>query len=358
MAEPFIYHMTSAAIHSQTDALASAIVEQQYSLQPLRWQAFGTEGKQKSLRDVRYHLAYLSEAIEAADESLFLDYVDWARALFSALGFADDTLRNTLQIMRDVLPSALPPEMAELTRKFVTGGLAKLEKAASIPPSFLRSDAPLAELAHEYLQTVLGGSRHLADALIRRAAHDGAPVKDLYLHVFQPVQRELGRLWQLGEIGVAQEHLATAITQFTMSQLYPRIFATERCGRRLLAACVSDELHELGIRMVADFFEMEGWDTYYLGASTPNAAVVSAVADHKPHVLALSVTMTFHVSTAAQLITELRAQGHGEHPPVLVGGYPFSISPKLWQRVGADAVAHDAEQAIATANRLLQGRER
>ena len=68
-------------------------------------------------------------------------------------------------------------------------------------------------------------------------------------------------------LSVAQEHYCTAATQLVMSQLYPRIFSTERRGRTLVAARVADDLHEIGLRMVADFFEMEGWDTFYVGAT-------------------------------------------------------------------------------------------
>jgi methanogenic corrinoid protein MtbC1 len=354
MTQSPVYHLAGAAIRSQQHTLASTVVARQYRLEPPRWEAFGIEGQQKSQRDVRYHLAYLSEALEAADQSLFVDYVDWARSLYAGLGLGEDTLAATLQIMHDVLPSVLPPDLAAAARGFVTVGLSQLQGAARTPPSHLRKDAPLAQLAQDYLEALLDSNRRQANGLILRAVEEGSTVRDVYLHVFQPVQRELGRLWQLGQISIAQEHLATAVTQFIMSQLYPRIFATERCGRRLLAACVGDELHELGIRMVADFFEMEGWDTYYLGASTPSTAILSAVAEHRPHLLAISVTMTFHVNTAAQLIAELRARKHYTSTPVLVGGYPFNISPKLWQRVGADAVARDAQDAIAAANRLIE----
>jgi methanogenic corrinoid protein MtbC1 len=37
----------------------------------------------------------------------------------------------------------------------------------------------------------------------------------------------------------------------------------------------------------------------------------------------------------------------------MVGGYPFNIAPELWTRIGADAWAPDAAQAIAVADRLL-----
>jgi len=347
------HQLTSETIRSRRETLAAEVVARQYALAPERWAAYGVEGRQKSLRDARYHLDYLAEAIEAQDESLFLDYVGWARTLFSKLNLGNDALAETLRSVLDALSSSLPPAEAATTHPYLAGALALLQRPASIPPTFIRADAPLASLAQSYLESLLSSDRRQASTLILQAAGNGAALQDIYLHVFQPAQRELGRLWQLGEIGVAQEHLATAITQFTMSELYPRIFAAERCGKSLLAACVGDELHELGIRMVADFFEMQGWDTYYLGANTPSDAIVSAVRRHRPDVLALSVTMTFHVRTAAGLVAELRAQPDHGRMPVLVGGYPFNISPRLWQHVGADAMAPDAHQAVDAAHRLV-----
>ena len=119
------------------------------------------------------------------------------------------------------------------------------------------------ELAVSYLNTLLAGDSHLANQLILDAVRHGFGVKDIYLHVFQPCQQEIGRLWQMNRISVAQEHFCTVVTQTIMSQLYPYIFATEKNGRRLVATSVSGELHEIGMRMVADFLEMEGWTTYY-----------------------------------------------------------------------------------------------
>ena len=54
--------------------------------------------------------------------------------------------------------------------------------------------------------------------------------------MFQLSLREVGRLWQMNQISVAQEHYCTAATQLIMSQLYPYIFSGERRNRTLIAA--------------------------------------------------------------------------------------------------------------------------
>lgn len=212
---------------------------------------------------------------------------------------------------------------------------------------------PHAELAHEYLLRLLARDRHGAVQLVLDRAGAGTPVKEIYLDVLQKVQRELGELWQTNQITVAQEHYCTAATQLVMSQLYPHVFAKTRTGQRIVVACVGGELHDLGARMIADFFEMSGWDSYFLGANTPDNAVLSAIAEHEAKLLAVSATINFNVPAVASLISAVRASDDASDLRVLVGGRPFLLSDALWGAVGADGFASDAAEATVTAARLI-----
>lgn len=219
---------------------------------------------------------------------------------------------------------------------------------------FLDEDLPLSEVAVEYLGLLLRAERAEAARLILDLVERGTPVRDVYLHVFQASQYELGRLWQISRVSVAQEHYCTAATQLIMSQLYPYVFGGERNGRRLVTACVGGELHELGARMVADFFEMAGWDAYYLGANCPPECVLSALRGRRADVLAVSATMTSHVPVVTELIEIVRASDPGGRVKILAGGWPFLLDPDLWRRVGADGWARDAEEAVTMAEALCE----
>ena len=121
----------------------------------------------------------------------------------------------------------------------------------------------------------------------------------------------------------------------------------------MVMACVGGELHEIGARMVADFFEMEGWDTYFVGANMPATSVLQSVDELQADVLAISATMTFHVSQVAEMIHELRTTRGNQRTRVLVGGFPFNLAPQLWQKMGADGFARDAAAALQEAERVL-----
>lgn len=207
-------------------------------------------------------------------------------------------------------------------------------------------------LGSRYLQLLLSQQSDTAISEIMAAVDDWLPLKTLYLKVLQPVQHELGRLWQNGSITVAEEHFCTAATQQVISRLYPRIFSTPKNGRILVAAFASGELHEVGLRMVADFFELNGWSTHFFSASAEPSEVISAVTYLKADLIAISATMERHVEKVAGLVNAIHSAHSLQRPRILVGGHPFNLNSSLWLAVGADGTAREAEQAVQEGNRL------
>jgi len=204
-----------------------------------------------------------------------------------------------------------------------------------------------ADFADAYVEAVLAGSRQRARAVVDEARAEGVDIRSLYLHIFQPALREVGRLWQENRITVADEHLATAITQALMAQLYGEMFVgAGRQQRTLLAACVDAERHEVGLRMICDLLEMEGWDTTFLGATVPSDSLAAMVRERRPDAVALSVSLASHVPRLKRAIAELRGALGQETPVIVVGGRPFIDQPSLAARVNADIVALDADEAV------------
>ena len=340
-------------IEAQPEEVIEAVVADVYARRPDMAARYGARGRAACLDDTRYHLRHLATAVAAAQPALFADYVGWARAMLTARGIPADDLAATLEGLRDALVPRLPQALQASAHATLAAGLGQLPPAlAPLPPASAES-APLADLAGAYLDALLRGERPRAFQLILDAMQAGVALRALYLHVFQRTQHELGRLWQLNRISVAHEHYGTAATQLIMAQLYPAILATAKTGRRFIGACVTGELHELGARMVADFLELEGWETYYLGANTPAESVVRMAVEHQAHVLGISATMPFHVHAVAALVAAVRSAEACKAVKVLVGGYPFMRAPDLWQRVGADGYARDAQEAVAVATRLV-----
>lgn len=211
----------------------------------------------------------------------------------------------------------------------------------------------MVEVYHAYLDALRRGDRRAALAVARAALDGGADIRDLYIQVFQHALYEIGRLWESNLLTVAQEHLATAITQSVMAQLAGAVSAAPPLGRTLVATCLGGEQHEIGIRMVADMFELEGWEVIYLGANVPAADVVAMLAERRTDLLAISVTLSGHLAAARELIAAVRATPAGAACRIIVGGQPLICLPELYKTLGADLTARDAREALERASAAL-----
>ena len=346
-------HQIDEFITRRSSLLAEKIVERQYALQPEFWEKFGEEGRKISVRDAAYHLPFLTEAILADNPETFKNYISWVKTLFHNLHFPDEVMIVTLECTRDVLLEDLPEPLAKRVSEYIGYGIDRMhEDVDDLEPVIHPSDN-LGIQASQFMHLLLEGKRFEANQLIMSLADEGVPVKDIYLDIFQKSQYEIGNLWLSGKISVAQEHYCSAATQLIISSLYPRIFSSARKGQRFIAACVGGELHEMGIRMVADFFEMDGWDTYYLGANTPPQAILRALEENDAQLLGLSVAMPFHLSLLKETIGKIRDVYPDKNLKILIGGNAIKNGTIPLDYFGADGFAFDAQQAVEIGNQVL-----
>lgn len=341
------------AIRAGIDHLAGLILALSYMRWPETAIAHG-ERRFRGLEDAAHHLRQLAAGLDDDDDTMFILYAEWCQILLTGMGLDPRELINNLGALRDVLGIGLGAERARPAQAVVDRAIEHLRGDEVTLPSFLRPGAPLVDVARAYLDALLAGDRREASALVLAQADAGVPLEDLYEDVFLPAQYEVGRLWQTSQISIAREHFCTAATQMITSRLYGLIPPPKPGGRRVLSTCVGENLHELGSRFVADFFEMAGWTSFYLGASTPTAQVVDEVIDRKVDVLAISATLAEHLAGVRELVAAVRAEPAAAGVKILVGGYPFRVVPDLWRRFGADGSSASAREAVQLAEQLFE----
>jgi len=210
----------------------------------------------------------------------------------------------------------------------------------------------LPALRSAYLQALQHGSGRAADRVVEQALASQITAAAIYLDIFQPTAYEIGRLWQHNELTVAQEHLATAIIERQMGDLHPLFRPAAPRARTLVIGCVAEEFHRLGPRMVADFFEQDGWTVHYLGAAVPSDTFVALAREMQADLIGVSAQMVFHVPTILELVQELDRRGMSGLP-VMAGGLPFVQQPDLYQSLGVRFAGLDARAAVTQANALL-----
>jgi methanogenic corrinoid protein MtbC1 len=205
--------------------------------------------------------------------------------------------------------------------------------------------SPISSLSGDYLAALLAGDAVRARWLVDSAVEQGTPVLDVYLHVLTPALVEVGERWASGEISVADEHYATAITQGIIGALAPRIRTRPSSGRLAIVACAPGEQHALGSQMVTDVLEAHGWEAIGLGASMPAADLAAMVDAERPDAVCLSASVPETMPGLADALARMRAQ---DDPPLLiVGGRAWlDLPPDQAAGFGADAQVSDPLELI------------
>ncbi len=310
---------------------------------------YSKEQRDKCLQDILYHLEILSQSVYVNAPEIFIDYIQWTRILFSGIGLPDECLQVTLQALSQTFE-----EHGDITScRFIQEAEQSLKRQPAVTPTFIPDDPIWNPVVREFIDDLVSLRRLKAHTLVRDLYEKGTGLKELYLHLFQPALYETGRLWHTGKITVAQEHYCTSAVQQIIAGFYPDIMKNEKKGMKMVASCVPGELHEVGVRMVADFFELSGWETIYLGSNVPVTSIIHLLKTQKIPLLALSCTMSMHLGQTDTIIRMIREDTDLQGIKIIVGGYPFRKARDLWRRIGADASALDAEDALQIGEQIV-----
>ena len=303
-----------------------------------------TWGFSRLAADAAQRLRVLGEALAAGRREVFDLDVDWMRATLAARVVEVRLLTAVLGALEAELVESLAPEVAATPCAWLAEARTRSEAQAAPEVEGPSRDVRV----RHFLVALLEGRRGEAYELALQMLGEHGDVGRVHDELLVPAQSDLGRLWQRGELGVAEEHLASRLSGEVLTVLRQRIPAGS--GPTLLVSCVPGNLHDFGAQVVADRLELAGWRALCLGADVPAEDLVQAVVQFRPACVALSSGLGSHVRATARLIDLLRADPD-TCVPVLVGGRIFAAVPELWRDVGADAFAPDAGSAVAQVER-------
>ena len=350
------------------DGVARAIAEWSvtalYERRPDFGARFGAGGRALWKGEFLNRLQYLAEAIAADRSALFVLSVEWAKAAFLARGMEVKDLAESLEVLDETIRAELPTQIAARASRLIREGIDAARRRsnsddsgdADVLASAVEARGADTGRAREYLRHLLERQQSRAVDVLLEAVRSGRSVVEVYETVITPALGEVGRMWHLGEATVADEHYVTAATQNALAVLRSKLPQAPRHGKRALATSVGGDLHDIGIRMVADLLESEGWQVDCLGANMPTSDLVEHAVDEMGrqqfHLIALSASTGLAVRSVAHAIESLRAASPESRVPILVGGGVFAQIQDLWKVVGADAGARSASDAVRLAREL------
>lgn len=296
----------------------------------------------------RHHHAFVADLLDLDAVELFDAVVPWVYRTYRAHGFAYEYFPAEFKAWEDAIKAELSfdaaTELLAFYRRFPESHEKMVALAeAELPP---REEAPehLRVLVAEMTGALLAGNATRVLVLGQPMARGVDGIVSLYTDVIAPALHRIGDLWGCGEISVAHEHLASGIVNRAMSYWYVETLKCPKRGGKALFATAPGELHSIGVNMLADIFTADGWEVINLGADTPAGDIGLMAAEYRPDIVGVSVSMPFNLVSARTLIGKVRQHSPGSY--VIAGGQALAFAPSVTEKIGADAYAESARQAL------------
>jgi methanogenic corrinoid protein MtbC1 len=218
---------------------------------------------------------------------------------------------------------------------------------------------PSTQQVDEFALLTLGSQLQPLLEYVRNARASGLALETLYLELLAPAARRLGALWEADQLSFTEVTLGLWRLQQVMHELGAAFQYTAQppgqTTRRAILAPVPGSQHTLGLFMVSEFFRRAGWDVW--GDATVTAPqIVAAARSEWFDIVGLSVGSEAHFAALASVILDVRKASRNRSLVVIIGGPIVASTPGLVARVGADATAEDAPQAVMQAESLLAER--
>ena len=266
--------------------------------------------------------------------------------MLASRGIPAHHLEENLAQIEKHLSTALLPDEYEMVLPFLAAG-----RQGCIEPEPVSkaqaSDDGLALTREVFLAAIVTGKRQAAMNIVDEALRAGHSHVDIYVSVFAEALHRVGTLWETNQISVAEEHIATSITQYAIASIYPRLVPSAVSRGNMVVTGVAGELHQIGANLVADAMEANGWTVRFLGTNLPHAAVLAAVDEISADVLCISTTIVANLPSVGELVRTVRGKLNRSSPRIVLGGAAYRHASEFAREIGGSEAIADLRQGLA-----------
>ncbi|HUY06958.1 MAG TPA: helix-turn-helix domain-containing protein [Acidimicrobiales bacterium] len=224
------------------------------------------------------------------------------------------------------------------------GALAAFKLIKSESPDSGVIGTPEAHWVERLESCLLSADETSSWKIIESALAAGRTSTYCYIDMIAASLASIGERWATGEIGVADQYLATAVAVRLVSRLGARFRRPGRSRGTVVFGAPSGELHALPIAIASDLVRLRGYDVLELGANVPvEAFVASALQTPRLICVGIGVTRSELLDSAQAVVDAIRLED--ANLPIVIGGLVVTELDKLRLR-GVSAIASDGLQAI------------
>ncbi|MBU2601792.1 MAG: corrinoid protein [Actinobacteria bacterium] len=211
------------------------------------------------------------------------------------------------------------------------------------------------ELLSAATEAVVAANEEKACEVAREAVSLGLDPLRVINEGFTPGMREVGDLFERGTMFLPEVILASEAMVAAVAILEESLPADQRekTAGSVVLGTIEGDVHDIGKGIVATLLRVYGFEVHDLGRDVPLTSFVEKVAETGADLVGTSALMTTTMVGQKALEKMLKEAGLRDQVKTMVGG---AVVTQYWaDKIGADAYAENAQEAVAKALELAQG---
>jgi len=202
------------------------------------------------------------------------------------------------------------------------------------------------------METIVTGNAAAALEVARRGLAEGIDPLDLIKKGFVPGINKVGDLFGSGRLFLPELVLSAAVMEQVTGLLNESISSEQEQNQgRVVIATVEGDVHDIGKTIVVSLLKANGFDVLDLGRDVAVGRLIEEADKFNANIIGTSALLTTTMGAQKQLEEELAKSGLKGRFKTMVGGAP--VTQRWATRIGADAFAEDAGEAVTRAKALL-----
>jgi len=269
----------------------------------------------------------------------------WYASVFAARGHGHDLFAVLLESWIIAIQGTIkPPECHELTSALQS---LREDLDSLVEASSERRDSAPSTVSPALMESLCRGDTRRTREVIRALLNSWRLPERLIVEELLPAMGEIGRRWELNDMEIFEEHLATEAVRGALSALPAMVNQQPSMSHpNAVVSCVPGDEHELIPLALAAYLEIRGWSVKNLGGSLPADQIARAVSAFSPEVLFLSLTLLSRLDQALEVMERVHSQAG--RCRVIFGGHGAFMARDILQQHGA-LVARDFDEGYSLA---------
>ena len=198
------------------------------------------------------------------------------------------------------------------------------------------------QLYNEFLEYIDSENKEkCVNFALKKLNNKEIDVSTLYKEILEPSLNKFYCDVDEENLCIWKERVRSSIIRTIIELCYPYILKERKergikiLNKKIFIGCPAEEYHEIGAKMIADLFTLNGFDAIFVGANTPREEIRDAINTLKPTYIGMCVTNYFTLIEAEKAISLIREKTEFTGK-IIVGGQAFLNNPDNYKKIGAD----------------------